>query len=103
MLEKDSLILGLLLGLCIPFVGFATIQMILERVVDSDALNPEMRPINFRPRTIAILAVCLNLIPFNIYKNWRFDNTMKGVIIATFIYVFVWVLYFANILGGLEG
>ena len=99
MLEKDSIILGLLLGLCIPFVGFATIQMIFERIADSDTLNPEMRDITFRPRTIAILAICLNLIPFNIYKNWRFDNTMRGVIIATFVYVFVWILYFANVFG----
>jgi len=99
MLEKDSILLGIVLGVCIPFVGFATIQMLFEQLADMESLNPEMRTIFFRDRTIAILAICLNLIPFNIYKKWRFDQTMRGILFTTFLYVFAWIWYFANTMG----
>lgn len=96
MLDKDSVLFGIVLGACIPFVGFATIKMLFEQLSTLEFLNPEVRTIVFRERTIAILAICLNLIPFNLYKNWRFDNTMRGVLLATFVYVFAWVWYFAG-------
>jgi len=99
MLEKDSILLGIILGLCVPFVGFATIKMFFEQLASMELLNPEMRTIFFRERTIAILAICLNLIPFNIYKRWRFDQTMRGVLFATFVYVFAWVWFFAATMG----
>lgn len=98
MFEKDTVLFGLLIGLAVPFVGFATIQMLLERIAQMDFLGPEAQTLYFRQRTIAILAICLNLIPFNLYKKKRFEASMKGVIIATFIYVFVWLLKFANLL-----
>ena len=61
-------------------------------------LNPETRTVYFRERTIAILAVCLNLIPFQLFKKRRNEKTMQGILIATFIYVFIWIYYFANLM-----
>ena len=98
MLDKDALIVGLLIGLAIPFVGYATIQMIFEQIANLEFLNPETRTVYFRERTIAILAVCLNLIPFQLFKKRRFEKTMQGILIATFIYVFIWIYYFANLM-----
>ncbi len=98
MFEKDSLIIGLLIGLCVPFVGYATIQMIFEQIAELEFLNPDTRSIYFRERTIAILAVCLNLIPFQLFKKRRNEKTMQGILIVTFIYVFVWIYYFANLM-----
>lgn len=98
MLDKDALLIGLVIGLCVPFVGYATIQMLFEQIADLEFLNPETRSIRFRERTIAILAVCMNLIPFQLFKKRRFEKTMQGILIATFIYVFIWIYYFANLM-----
>ena len=94
MFEKDTVLYGLLFGLCIPFVGYATLLMLLEQITKIDSLGPAVQTLYFRQRTIALFAICLNLIPFNIYKNKRFESSMGGVITATFIYVFIWCIYF---------
>jgi len=98
MFEKDTVLFGLIFGLCIPFVGYATILMLLEQLAKMESLGSEIQTIHFRQRTIAILAICLNLIPFNIYKNKRFESSMRGVVIATFIYVFIWCIYFVYLM-----
>ncbi len=96
MLERNSILLGIILGLCVPFVGYAVILMIFDQIGASEWLNSEMRTISFRARTIGVLAICLNLIPFNIYRKWRFNATMRGIIIATFMYVAAWIIRFSG-------
>ena len=96
MINKDSLILGILLGLAVPFVGYAVILMIFEQIGASEWLNSEARTITFRARTIAVLAICLNIIPFRFYQKQRYEASMRGVIVATMIYVGLWMFKFAS-------
>jgi len=98
MFEKDTLLFGIILGLCIPFVGFATLQMISERIAEMESLGSEIQTIHIRKRTLAIFAICLNLIPFNIFQKKRFESSMRGVVFATLIYVFVWIAYFVYLM-----
>ena len=96
MLDKDSLLIGILIGLCIPFVGYALILTIFEQIGAAEWLNPETRTITFRARTIAVLAICLNIIPFRIYqKRWQ-HTTMRGIILATFVYVTIWMVKYSS-------
>ncbi len=95
MFNKDSLILGILLGLAIPFVGYAVILMFFEQVGASEWLNREARDITFRARTIAVLAICLNIIPFRYYQKQRYESSMRGVVFATLIYVGLWMFKFS--------
>ena len=95
MLDRDSIILGILVGLAIPFVGYAILLTILEQVAELDFLSSETRTISFRSRTVAVLAICLNIIPFKMYqRRWR-QTTMRGIVIATMIYVGVWLYWFS--------
>lgn len=96
MLDKDSLIVGILLGLAIPFVGYALILTLFEQVAAADWLSSDTRTISFRARTIAVLAICLNIIPFRYYQKQWYHTTMRGVMIATLIYVGVWLFKFAG-------
>lgn len=96
MFNKDSLILGILLGFAIPFVGYAVILMIFEQIGASEWLNREARDITFRARTIAVLAICLNIIPFRYYQKQRYEASMRGVILATMIYVGLWMFKFSG-------
>lgn len=95
MLEKDSLILGILLGLAVPFVGYAIFLMIFEQIAASEWLSSDTRTISFRARTIAVLAICLNIIPFRIYQKKWYQTTMRGVMIATLFYVGFWLFKFS--------
>ncbi len=96
MINKDALILGILLGLAVPFVGYAIILMIFEQIGASEWLNSEARTITFRTRTIAVLAICLNIIPFRFYQKQRYEASMRGVIVATMIYVGLWMFKFSS-------
>jgi len=96
MLEKDSLILGILIGLAIPFVGYALILTLFEQIAATDWLSSETRTISFRSRTIAVLAICLNIIPFKIYQRRWYHSTMRGIILATLIYVVWWLIKFSG-------
>ena len=42
-------------------------------------------------RTIGLLAICTNLIPFEICRRKRYDDTMRGHCFPTLIYVAFWV------------
>ncbi|MEM1122562.1 MAG: hypothetical protein AAGJ18_19115 [Bacteroidota bacterium] len=96
MLDKDSIILGIFLGLAVPFVGYAVILTLFEQLAATEWLSSETRTITFRARTMAVLAICLNIIPFKYYqKQWSY-TTMRGVMIATLIYVGVWLFQFAG-------
>ena len=50
----------------------------------------------FRERTTGIIAICCNMIPINAFQKRRFTHSMRGVVLATVLYVIVWVVYFGK-------
>ena len=96
MLDKDSLILGVFLGLAVPFVGYALILTLFEQLAATEWLSAETRTISFRARTIAVLAICLNIVPFKYYQKQWYQATMRGVMMATLIYVSLWLYQFSG-------
>ena len=95
-LDRDSLVLGVFLGLAIPFVGYAVILMIFEQIGTIEWLNSETRTISFRARTIGVLAICLNIFPFRIYQKLWHHTTMRGIILATFVYITFWLYQYSG-------
>ena len=96
MFDKDSLLLGLLLGLAVPFVGYAIILTLFEQLAATEWLSSETRTITFRARTMGVLAICLNIIPFKYYQKQWYQTTMRGVMIATLFYVGFWLVKFSG-------
>ena len=96
MLDNDSLLLGLLLGLAIPFVGYALILTLFEQLAATEWLSADTRTISFRARTIAVLVICLKIIPFRYYQKQWYQTTMRGVMLATLIYVSAWLYQFSG-------
>ena len=93
MFEKDSIVAGLLLGVFIPFLGFALWLELFDQLAARGFLE-SFGEGTFRRRTSALLGICLNLIPFTIFNRKRFFNSMRGVMIPTIIYGFIWFFYF---------
>jgi len=96
MLTKDSLPIGALLGLMIPFVGFALLLEIYDQLESAQIISDIGLSETFRKRTIALLAICFNLIPFSLFNRRRLHNSMRGVIFPTVLYVATWVIYFSS-------
>ena len=89
-----ELLLGLVIGICVPVVGYAIIMMIFEWLTDAGLiaeLGSSFSVIK-RLRTMGVLAIAFNLIPFNIFKSKRKLRAMRGVLFATFIYAIIWIV-----------
>ncbi|MDX1941624.1 MAG: hypothetical protein SFU99_13785 [Saprospiraceae bacterium] len=93
---QNKLWIGLLIGLLLPFVGYALLLTIYDQM---DAMgwtsNIGFSP-NFRARTLGVIAICLNLIPLNIFQRRRFGETVRGIAVMTVLYAIGWVIYFGN-------
>ena len=92
-LKKNAVLPGVILGLVIPFVGVAVLMMFDEWIVDlvnSSVYTGQKR------RTLFLLGICLNLIPFQIFRNRKMDKGLRGVGLMTMVYAAVWFAYFAS-------
>lgn len=95
-MNKNSTIVGILLGLVIPFVGYAIFLSIFDGIEEMGAIKMGATSSSFRFRTSAILGITLNLIPFNIFNKRRWNQSMRGIVFPTFAYVIAWLFYFGK-------
>jgi len=82
-MNKNSMPFGLILGIIIPIVAFGLLYG-LEAASGKD----------FKEQTIVLLAICFNLIPFNIFNKKKHIQSMRGVILPTIIFAFAWALHY---------
>jgi hypothetical protein len=50
--------------------------------------------INFRERTLAIVAIAINILLINIFRGRRWEHAMRGVVIATGLLAIAWLIRF---------
>ena len=92
--HPDQLWIGLIIGAVIPFIGLGILLTIYEWLENAGLATPIGLSNQFRLRTLSILAMAMNLIPFTIYNRQYYIQTMRGIIFPTLIYVAAWVWYF---------
>lgn len=101
MTDKNSLLIGFVLGCIVPVLGFVLVEFLFQTGTDAgwiDAVTQETA--GRRLRTTALIAICCNLIPFQIAKKERWDETMRGIVFPTLIYVIGWIWKFHSELFG---
>lgn len=99
MIEKNSIFTGLVLGAIVPVLGYIVVeflfglltQMGLMEYVSSSGSSRRMR-------TLALIGICCNLIPFNISRKYKWDDTMRGIVFPTLLYVGFWLYQYSGIL-----
>lgn len=95
-LNRDAIWVGVVVGLLVPFVGYAVLLMIYEALENLGWASSAGFLGNFRERTIALVAVSLNIIPMNMFMARRNGNSMRGVLVVTMVYAIIWFLYFRD-------
>jgi len=95
-LNQNKLIIGLVSGLLIPFVAYAIFDMIYDYGDTAGWFNNSNISETFRDRTKGLLAIATNLITINVFRRKRHENSMRGVVLATGLYVMVWVFVFGK-------
>jgi len=96
MLNQNKIIIGLVFGLLVPFVAYAIFDMIYDYGDDAGWFTNSNISETFRARTKGLLAIATNLITINIFRRKKHEDSMRGVVIATSIYVLTWIIMFGK-------
>ncbi len=100
MFDKNELKSGLIIGAALPLSGFILLYVIFLILEASGFASQEGFTSYFRMRTLSLLAICLNIIPLRRFYSKRFSESMRGVVLATFVFGVIWVLAFRDQLFG---
>jgi len=77
---KDSLLLGIVLGIALPLVSFGILYAI------STLFSPADKDYLIKLSTIILVSVGANLFPLRHYlTKLKFDKTGRGILLVTFI------------------
>ena len=94
MIKKDSVITGLLIGLIVPYVGWAIWITLFEQLDFLGAATSVGLSESFRERTTALLAISTNILPFLYANRNKFFDMMRGIIFPTVMLSIAWLFYF---------
>ncbi|HNQ12501.1 MAG TPA: hypothetical protein PKH65_05580 [Bacteroidia bacterium] len=86
-LNKDSMWLGIILGVLVPIISVGFF-IFIDRFVATYFFN---LPSLFSMPTIQVIAIFINVLVFRYYMLKKYyDYTGRGILLATFIYAFVY-------------
>lgn len=93
--QNDSILIGFMIGATVPILGYFCIETIFD-VLTSSGIMDEVTgsTIVKRSKTLALLAICTNIVPSQLANNFRYEKIMQGVILATLVYAGFWILHF---------
>jgi hypothetical protein len=96
MFNRNNLTSGLILGLILPIVTYALLYQIFSLLEIKGAASSVGLSENFRERTLAIVAIAINIIPMRIFQGRRWETAIRGLVIATGILALTWVAFFGS-------
>lgn len=93
---NTQMLIGFAIGVTVPVFGYVIVEFIFEQLTNAGVMNELGSSLSVvkRLRTLAVLAIATNLIPFQLLRGRREFEKMRGILLATFIYAIVWVIYF---------
>lgn len=93
--KNDNFFIGLMIGATVPVIGYWGIEILFEVLTDAGIMDSVTgSTIGKRSKTLALLAICCNIIPSQFSNNMRYTNILRGVVFATFIYAALWGAHF---------
>lgn len=84
------------MGIAFPITGLVFLWVVNEIWVNIDPVGMNL-PV--RERTLLLLVICLNLIPFRRFNHYRKVASLRGVVTATVILAVIWIVrYYATLI-----
>jgi hypothetical protein len=94
--SKTELLQGLLFGFLVPFVSYAVLLLLNEKISGFLFSGNRSDQLILDNRTVGILAVCFNLIPFHRFDRNRKTKAMRGILLSTFILIILWLYIYGK-------
>jgi hypothetical protein len=94
-LKKNSVWVGLTIGILLPLVVYGILRLVYQLLDVVGILSDVGFAEDFRTRTLALIAICSNLILMQTFRKKHFQyETIRGMLIASMILVAVWFWMF---------
>jgi hypothetical protein len=94
MLNKNSIWIGLMLGLLVPSIIYLMLLQVFSLLETKGVASGVGFSENFRERTLAIVALAINLYLLGVYRKRRWELSMRGIVIATTLLALLWLYFF---------
>ena len=91
---KDNIFLGIAIGLGMPVAAYGILLTIYDMLDKYGLLDGTGFSENFRARTLALVAICSNILVIQYFMKRYASKSMRGVLLSTFILAVIWILYF---------
>ena len=95
----NSVLVGIALGAFVPFVGYALLLELNDYIIAAHFAVGSHLFTGFSAQLLMALSICLNLLPFHYFKKVRYDDTMRGIVFPTLLFVGGWLLLRLDIIG----
>jgi uncharacterized BrkB/YihY/UPF0761 family membrane protein len=93
--ERNHVLIGLVIGICMPIIGYALILTLLEQIDNVSSSNLQLATA-LKTRTLALIAICINIFLMRYYRRLRAEESMRGVFIAVGICAIAWIAKFSG-------
>ena len=95
MWDKNSLPLGLAIGLLFPIFGFCLVYGIFDLLVSSGMMDEAANGWKSkRMRTIILIGICANVFWIRKYNQPFTGNTLRGIIMGTMLLSIIWFCFY---------
>ena len=92
---KRSMLAGIIAGIAFPITGAAITMMIFEQLAKWGVISASMGIFSVQQeRTIYVLGILFNLIPFHYFKRLKAVKAMNGVVMMTILAAVIWLVYY---------
>ncbi len=81
--RRNNLNIGIGLGMLLPIVVFGLLSSFIS-----------LLGLPFKTRTLALIAICLNMLIVQMFRKNRANESIRGVVLATVVMAFVWFGWF---------
>jgi hypothetical protein len=94
MFNRNHLLSGLIPGIILPITLYAMLYSLFGLLETQGAASGEGLSNNFRERTLAIVAIAINVYLIHLFKKRRQETSMRGVVVATGVLAIIWLIRF---------
>ena len=93
--KKDSVWIGIGFGLLFPAIVYGVLLLIYTLLDKLGVFSDVGFADDFRTRTLALIAICTNLVVMQSYRTSHFRHeTIRGLLIASMLLVGIWFFTF---------
>ncbi len=100
MLNNNTFLTGFLTATALPFVIYTLLTVIFNSLEAAEMASTDGFSPMFRERTTGIVAIGANAILMNYFNKRRHTESVRGVVLPTFIFIGIWIYYFKDIVFG---